>query len=111
MPATLLTAWPFSGETNPSPWTSWMVVVPGTHSCGVGTAVQSGPVGAAPLTALGVGAAMVKSAPLLPLLTTGLFLRCADVALVVAGASVPARTTAVPYPSRSTTEGSALQSA
>src|SRR6478672_1960948 len=104
MPATLLTVWPLSGETKPSPWTSWMVVVPGTHSSGVGTAAQSGPVGAEPLAALGVGAAIVKSAPLLPVLTTGPFLRWADVELLVAGVGVPpAESLAPPKPTKSTT--------
>jgi hypothetical protein len=81
IPATLLTAVPFSGEMNPSPWMSWIVVEPGTHSGGSGVSVQSGPVGTTAGAAFGVGVATVKSALLTPVLANGAILRCADVLL------------------------------
>ncbi len=59
--------------------------------------------------AVGVGAAAVKSAPLSSV--SGPAERWSDSTLVWPGASVPSRTTAVPYPTRSTIDGSAAQSA
>ena len=111
MPATLLTGVPLSGEMKPSPWTSWMVVVPGTHSGGVGTALQSVTGGGVTPAPAGVGAAAVKSWALLPVLVYGVMVRWSEVLLVSAGVGVPAASLAVPKPRKSTTPAADEQAA
>lgn len=89
MPATLLTTVPLTGETNPEPWTSWIVVVPGTHSGGNGDVEQVVGGGVTTGAAFGVGAATTKSVPLTPVFENGSSLRCADVPLPRPEVGVP----------------------
>jgi hypothetical protein len=86
MPGTLVTAWPFTGETQPAPWMSWMRSGPG---CGVPPPPPEPP-------AVGVGSPAVKSAPFWSV-SAPEALRATEVVLLAAGASAePSWTTAVP---------------
>ena len=92
----MITFCPTSGEAEPVPWTSGMVLATGSPGGG----------GVPPP---GVGAPEVKSAALSAVLTLVL-LRDTDVEFVAAGAApAPAQSLAEPYPTKSTTCGRSEQ--
>ncbi len=111
MPGTRSTVVLLSVERKPLPWMSWMVFGPGWQAGSAGVAAQSTTGGVTgPRGAFGVGASTVKSAALFPVLDAA-ELRWSDVVFDGVGAGpAPAKSVAVPYPTKSTTPATASQS-